>query len=94
MVRSQPRQIIHETLSCKNPSQKRTGGVAQGVALSSNPSATKKKKKKTTMLRYILADQNGCHQENKKQTLERIVKRVESAHCWWGCKLAIREISI
>jgi hypothetical protein len=33
-VRSQPRQIVHETLSQKkkkNPSQKRVDGVAQGV---------------------------------------------------------------
>jgi hypothetical protein len=28
-VRSQPKQIVHETLSQKNPSQKSTGGVAQ-----------------------------------------------------------------
>jgi hypothetical protein len=28
---SQPRQIVHKTLSQKNPSQKRAGGVAQGV---------------------------------------------------------------
>jgi hypothetical protein len=31
MVRSQPRQIVHETLSRKYPSQKRAGGVAQGI---------------------------------------------------------------
>jgi hypothetical protein len=30
-VRSQPGQIVHETLSQKKPSQKRAGGVAQGV---------------------------------------------------------------
>jgi hypothetical protein len=31
--RSQPRQIVHKTLSQKNPSQKRrTGAVAQGEA--------------------------------------------------------------
>jgi hypothetical protein len=29
-VQSQPRKIAHETLSGKNPSQKRTGGVVQG----------------------------------------------------------------
>jgi hypothetical protein len=27
---SQPRQIVHEILSQKNPSQKRAGGMAQG----------------------------------------------------------------
>jgi hypothetical protein len=31
MVGSQPRQIVYETLSQKSPSQKRAGGVAQGV---------------------------------------------------------------
>jgi hypothetical protein len=31
MVRSQPGQTVRETLSRKNPSQKRAGGVAQGV---------------------------------------------------------------
>jgi hypothetical protein len=30
-VQSQPRQIVLETLYRKNPSQKRAGGVAQGV---------------------------------------------------------------
>jgi hypothetical protein len=30
-VQSQPGQIVHEILPQKNPSQKRTGGVAQGV---------------------------------------------------------------
>jgi hypothetical protein len=33
MVRSQPRQIVRETLSQKSPSQKRVGGVVQGVGL-------------------------------------------------------------
>jgi hypothetical protein len=42
-VRSQPRQIVHKTLSQKTPSQERAGGVAQGDVLSSNPSTTKKK---------------------------------------------------
>jgi hypothetical protein len=31
MVRSQPGQIVRETLSQKNPSQKKGCGVAQGV---------------------------------------------------------------
>jgi hypothetical protein len=38
-----------ETLSGKNPSQKRAGGVAQEVGLSSNPSTAKKKEKKKEM---------------------------------------------
>jgi hypothetical protein len=31
VVQSQPKQIVHEALSQKNPSPKRAGGVAQGV---------------------------------------------------------------
>jgi hypothetical protein len=30
LVQSQPGQIVHKTLPQKNPSQERTGGVAQG----------------------------------------------------------------
>jgi hypothetical protein len=30
-VQSQPGQIVHETISCKNPSQKRASGMAQSV---------------------------------------------------------------
>jgi hypothetical protein len=30
-VQSQPREIVFETLSQKNPSQKKAGGVDQGV---------------------------------------------------------------
>jgi hypothetical protein len=41
----QPRQIVHETLSQKNPSQKRAGGVAQGVDPELKPLYHKKKKK-------------------------------------------------
>jgi hypothetical protein len=36
-VQSQPRQIVRATLSRKDPSQRRAGGVAQGVGLRSNP---------------------------------------------------------
>jgi hypothetical protein len=46
VVRSQPGQIVRETLSQKKPSQKWADGVAQDVGLSSSPrpSTTKKKK--------------------------------------------------
>jgi hypothetical protein len=44
MVQSQPRQIVCETLSQKNPSQKRAGGVAQGVGPEFKPQYCKKKK--------------------------------------------------
>jgi hypothetical protein len=46
VVRSQPGQIVLETLSQKNPSQKRTGGVAQGVGPEFKSQHHKKKKKK------------------------------------------------
>jgi hypothetical protein len=47
-VGSQPRQIVHETLSQKNPTQKRAGGVAEGVGPDFNSHYHKKKKKKTS----------------------------------------------
>jgi hypothetical protein len=43
-VQSQPRQIVHETLSQKNPSQKRAGGVAQGVGSEVKPQFHKQNK--------------------------------------------------
>jgi hypothetical protein len=46
MVWSQARQIVHETLSQKNPSQKRAGGVAPGIDPEFKPQYCKKKKKK------------------------------------------------
>jgi hypothetical protein len=48
MVQSQSRQIVCETLSQKIPSQKRAGGVAEGIGLEfkSNPSTAKQRKKK------------------------------------------------
>jgi hypothetical protein len=44
-VQSQPGQIVHKTLSQKNPSQKRAGGVAQGVDPEFKPQYHRKKKK-------------------------------------------------
>jgi hypothetical protein len=48
MFQSQAGQIVQETLSQKIPTQKRAGGVAQGVVLEFklHPHPTKKKKKK------------------------------------------------
>jgi hypothetical protein len=46
MVQSQPGKIVGKTLSQKNPSQKRAGGVAQGVGPELKPQYQKKKKKK------------------------------------------------
>jgi hypothetical protein len=45
-VWGQPRQIVRETLSRKNPSQKRAGGVAQSVGPKFKPQYCKKEKKK------------------------------------------------
>jgi hypothetical protein len=44
-VPSQPRQIVLQTLSRKNPSQKRVDGVVQGVSPEFKPQDCKKKKK-------------------------------------------------
>jgi hypothetical protein len=44
-VWSQPGQIVRETLSQKNPSQKKGGGVAQDVGSEFTPKYYKKKKK-------------------------------------------------
>jgi hypothetical protein len=44
VVWSQPKKIVHETLSWKNPSQKRAGGVAEGVGPEFKPHYWKKKK--------------------------------------------------
>jgi hypothetical protein len=43
-VLSQPRHIVHENLSLKNPSQKRTVGVAPDVGPEFKPQHQKKKK--------------------------------------------------
>jgi hypothetical protein len=42
MVQSQSRQIIHEALSRKNPTQKRAGETAQGVGPEFKPRYCKK----------------------------------------------------
>jgi hypothetical protein len=46
VVQSQPRQTVQETLSWKNTSQKRAGGVAQSVGLEFKPKYLQKKKKR------------------------------------------------
>jgi hypothetical protein len=45
-IQSQPRQIVCETLSQKNPSKNRASGVAQGEVPEFKPQYLKKKKKK------------------------------------------------
>jgi hypothetical protein len=53
-VWNQPEQIVCQTLSQKNPSQKRAGGVAQGLGPEFNPQYYKKnKKKKLFSLTYL-----------------------------------------
>jgi hypothetical protein len=47
-VQSQPRQIVHETLSRKTLHKNRAGGVAQGEGPEFKPQYHKKKKKKKT----------------------------------------------
>jgi hypothetical protein len=42
-VQSQPRQIVCKTLSQKNPSRKRAGGVAQGIGPEFKPQHCKNK---------------------------------------------------
>jgi hypothetical protein len=42
-TRGQPREIVQETLSHKNPTQKRAGGVAQGVGPEFKPQHHKKR---------------------------------------------------
>jgi hypothetical protein len=42
-VQSQSGQIVHKILSLKNPSQKRVGGVAQGVGSEFKPQYCKNK---------------------------------------------------
>jgi hypothetical protein len=44
VVQSQPGQIVHEILPQKNPSQKRAGGMAQGVGCQFKSYYCKKKK--------------------------------------------------
>jgi hypothetical protein len=44
-VRSQPKQTVCKTLSQKNLSQKRAGGVTQGIGPEFNPQYRKKKTK-------------------------------------------------
>jgi hypothetical protein len=43
MVQSQPEQIVVKTVSWKNPSQKRAGGVAQSVVPEFKPQCHEKK---------------------------------------------------
>jgi hypothetical protein len=50
LVQSQPGQIVCKTLTRKNPSQKRAGGVAQGVGHKFKPQYCNNNNKKNTFL--------------------------------------------
>jgi hypothetical protein len=51
-VQSQPGQTVCEIIPQKYPSQKRAGGVAQGVGPEFKPQHHQKKKKKTRIPSY------------------------------------------
>jgi hypothetical protein len=53
VIQSQSEQIVHETLSQKNPSQKMAGGVAQEDP-EFKPQYSKKKKKYFMLINEIL----------------------------------------
>jgi hypothetical protein len=66
MVRSQPGQIIHKTLSRKIHHKNRAGEVAQGEGLSSSPRNAKKKKKESVAFLYI------CNEKSKNKINKRL----------------------
>jgi hypothetical protein len=75
MVQSQPRQIVHEILSQKYSTQKRTGEAAQVIEpLPSKqgpkfkPHTTKKKKKKTWNCSFSNERQSCSYKDESPQT--------------------------
>jgi hypothetical protein len=68
-VWSQPGQIVHKTLSQKYPSQKRTGGVTQGVGRVQTPVLQKKIKTKTKKLQVVCG--NYCCFKEKSDILKQ-----------------------
>jgi hypothetical protein len=50
VTRSQPRPIVCKTLSQENPSQKRAGGVAQGVGPEFKPHYCRRRRRRLKML--------------------------------------------
>jgi ribosomal protein L44E len=69
-VRSQPRQIVHKTPSQKNPSQKRAGGVAQGVGPEFKPQYHQKKREKKKLLGIIIKC-NKCYSQGIHQGISK-----------------------
>jgi hypothetical protein len=67
-VPSQPRQMVREMLSRKNPSQKGAGGVAQGVGPEFNTHTEKKKKRKA---KKRLKNVGGMRKGNRDVELDQ-----------------------
>jgi hypothetical protein len=68
MFQSQAGQIVQETLSQKIPTQKRAGGVAQGVVLDFKlpPHPKKKKKKKKSSVFSARVNSNSSSTTSKR----------------------------
>jgi hypothetical protein len=63
VVQSQSRQIVHETLSQRNPSQKRAGGVSQGEGSEFKPQYYKQtnKQNKIIFTSQVIGIAGVCH---------------------------------
>jgi hypothetical protein len=72
-VQSQPEQIVRETLSKKKkkPSQKRAGGVGQGVGPEFKPQYCKKKKRKKLQKTSSLLHLGGFATNGRRDDLSR-----------------------
>jgi hypothetical protein len=70
MVQSQLQQIVHETLSWKNPSQKRAGGVAQGVGPEFKLQYRKKRMKIIRQPSNLGNQKNSSRIKKKKQNTD------------------------
>jgi hypothetical protein len=66
MVQSQPGQIVHETLSRKYPSQRRAGGVAQGVGPEFKPQYRKQKERERKEKEREGKKKTKRHEKKKK----------------------------
>jgi hypothetical protein len=73
-VQGQPGQIVLKTLSWKNPSLKRAGGVAQGVGLEFKPQYWRGKKKKDNYEWEVEKIQKDLYKYN----FDNVVSKLES----------------
>jgi hypothetical protein len=76
MVRSQPGQIVHETLSQKYLTQKRTDGVAEGVGHEFKPQYFENKTKQKTLC------WNTFHRAETKKTCYTISHKYSPPGFW------------